>query len=205
MTCSTVGHASSTMARVRRGARRERARDRVANVAGAGLHPLRHRRLVAVPMAVEGLVADARGLVEHAQRDDAGGALAVGPIVRRRVLVVAVVAVQRLGHEVSGPPDADRRRALPRTALACRGRRPRSTPARGRAARRPVSRPSTSPSRLPRRRCPSAARAVTREQLRRDLVDELGAHVASRARRTIPDEVDQLLHREEPSVAGLAV
>ena len=32
------------------------------------------------------------------------------------------------------------------------------------------------------------------EQLRRDLVDELGAHFGARARRPVPDEVDQLLH-----------
>ena len=58
-------------------------------------------------MAVERLVTDTRGLVEHGERHDAGGALTIGPVAWRRVLVVAVVAVQRFGHEVARAADTD--------------------------------------------------------------------------------------------------
>ena len=161
VTCSADGHASSTIARYVRRAGRERAHDRVADVAGARLHPLRHRRLVAVPVAVERLVAHARGLVEHGERHDAGGALAVGPVARRGVLVVAVVAVQRLGHEVAGAADAGRGENRLVLRRGCRARRPRST----RSARTGSSSPGIATidctSRVRRRRRRSAARAAS--------------------------------------------
>ena len=143
---------------VARRARRQRARHGVADVAGAGLHVLRHRRLVAVPVPVEGLVVDARGLVEDRERDDAGRAGAVGPVALRRVRVVAVVAVHRLGDEVAGEAGAGGARGSPRRARARRARRSRSTRTRGRGARRRARAPSTASARA-RRRDPSAARA----------------------------------------------
>ena len=101
---------------VARRARRDRAHDRVAHVADARLHPLRHRRLVAVPVPVERVVVHAGRLVEDREHHDARRR-------RRRpvaadVRVVAVVVVHRLGDEVAGAPDAGFRRGPPRTRRA---------------------------------------------------------------------------------------
>ena len=184
---------------VTRRAGRERAHDRVAHVPAPRLHPLRHRRLVAVPVAVERLVVDAGRLVEDRQHDDAGGTFAVGPRTRRRVLVVAVVAVDRLGDEVAGAPDAGFGEERPRRARGSRARRARpSTHARtGSSSSGTLTIVGTCAS--PSSTCISSPRApAARMRGPRSSTNCFRRSSGSRDGRS-QIEVDELLHGSEPT------
>ena len=148
-------------------------------------------------MAVEGVVVHPSRLVEDREHDDAGGALAVGPVARRCVLVAAVVLVERLGDEVARAPDA----CFGEDRLVLGVRIVVVDPHTHRGAHRQFvvgdghHRGDLRVRVVEMHLEPARAR---REEARREVVEELPADVLRIARRTVPDQIDELLHGPNP-------
>jgi trk system potassium uptake protein TrkH len=111
-----------------RGPERHRVGDGVAHVPPPGLDGFGHGGLVSVPELTERAGVEAGVAGDQAERGDARGAFARGPVPARVAVVLAVVAPQRLGHEVARLPDADAGERRLDAGPAVVGRQPQAEP-----------------------------------------------------------------------------
>ena len=120
-----------------------------------------------------------------------------------RVLVVAVVAVQRLGHEVAGAANPGRGE----DRLVLRARVVHVDPDRHERAHRELvvrdRRPSTAPPRRRRRRRSASPRGEHASSCGAMSSMSWARTSAPGARRPVPYEVDELLHAAEASSRSL--